>query len=136
MPRKSTAAVRAALPLRRQPGAKVTVVDGLNARAVSEIHAMEVARMWPGAVAQALAKWKRTVHQDMGRLFADAHDLVCPCCDPFEPRSDLETAMRVLSPQASRALRAKVEPLDELYRRKTIEDPYTPPEWPWWQRRA
>jgi hypothetical protein len=133
MARRSPAAVRAAHPPRQQPGTKVPVVDGLNARAVAEILALERS---PGSIARALAEWKQLVHRDPGRLIEEFRQHSCPCCDPFEPREVLEYALASLSPRVRKALRTKVDPLDELFRRRTIEDPHTPRDWPWWRRRA
>jgi hypothetical protein len=114
----------------------LSVVDGLTARAVSEIQALERSGMSPGAVGRALAEWKRAVHQNVARLLEEAAQHGCPCCDPAEARDLLEQTLATLSPRTRQALLAKVEPLDEMFRRRTVHDPQTPLEWPWWRRRA
>jgi hypothetical protein len=136
MARKPPAAVRTALRRHPRNRAKPSVIDGVSARAVSEIQRLESSLLWPGSVADALARWKRAVFQNVSGLLEAATHAGCPCCDPFEPRGDLEQALKALPPKARRELRAKVEPLDEEFRRRTVHDPYTPPDWPWWRRRA
>ncbi|TDD44067.1 hypothetical protein [Saccharopolyspora elongata] len=137
MARRSPAAVRAALPRRLRPGVKLPVVDGLSARAVNEIQVLERSEsLPPGSVARALADWRHAVHSDARHLLDEAVRHGCPCCDPTEARGVLELALTKLGPRSRRALSAKVEPLDEAFRRRTIHDPQTPPDWPWWRRRA
>lgn len=120
-----------------QPGETLSVVDGLTARAVSQIQALESSRLGPGSVARALAQWKQTVHRrDVPALLDDIGSHACPCCDPTEAREVLDQALTRLEPRARRELRAVVERLDDLFRDRTIHDPQAPPEWPWWRQRA
>ncbi|MFI9389222.1 hypothetical protein [Kutzneria sp. NPDC052558] len=48
----------------------------------------------------------------------------------------MEQALAALSPRSRRALLAKVEPLDEVFCRRTVHDPQAPADQPWWSRRA
>ena len=137
MARRSPAAVRAALPSRVRPGVTLSVVDGLTARAVSQIQVLERTRLGPGSVARALAQWKRTVHlRGVSALLEEVVRHGCPCCDPTEAREVLQKALALLEPRARRELLAIVEPLDNLFRDRTIDDPQASPGQPWWHRRA
>lgn len=136
MARRTPAAVRAALPHRTRPGTRVPVVAGVTARAVSDIARYEWSCLWPGAVARALAEWKRTVHGPVARLLQDAASAGCPCCDPLEHRDVLAQALASLGARARRELEVRVSALDDVFERRTSFDPQTPPEWPWWRRRA
>jgi hypothetical protein len=97
--------------------------------AVVEISRLDAAG-W--AVARSLAEWARYVH---GPLRVLAEQVECPCCDPFEARRMLEDAVAVLSPRTRRALRSKVEPLDEVYRQRTGLEVFGESDAPWWDRR-
>jgi len=137
MARRSPAAVRAALPLRARPDVTLSVVDGLTARAVSQIQVLERSLLGPGSVARALAQWKQTVHRrDVSALLEEVVWHGCPCCDPTEAREVLQQALALLEPRARRELRAIVEPLDNFFRDRTIQDPQASPEQPWWHQRA
>ena len=137
MARRSPAAVRAALPRRLPPGATFSVIDGLTAGTVGRIQVLERSRLGPGSVARALAEWKRAVHRrDVSAMLEDVVRHGCPCCDPTEAREVLHQAMALLEPRARRELRAKVEPLDNLFRDRTIHDPQAAAGQPWWRQRA
>jgi hypothetical protein len=115
----------------------LSVVDGLSARAVSEIQILERSRLGPGSVALALIRWKRTVgRRNIDSLLDDLIGHSCHCCDAGEHRELLEKALSLLGPRARNELWAKVEPLDEILRRRTIHDPHAEPERPWWRQRA
>jgi hypothetical protein len=132
MARKSPADVRATLS-RRQPGKNAPVVAGIPALAAAEIRRLEATRLSPGAVATSLASWERFVHGPVRVLAEQNHE--CPCCDPFEPRRTLREALAALSPLSRRALRARVEPLDEMFRRRTRTDVFASSDRPSWDLR-
>jgi transglutaminase-like putative cysteine protease len=128
--------VRAALPHRTRTGMSVPIVAGLTARAISDIARYEWSSLWPGAVARALAEWKRTVYGPVARILQDSAYAGCPCCDPLEHRDVLAQALASLGVRPRRELEVKVSALDDVFERRTYFDPQTPPEWPWWRRRA
>jgi hypothetical protein len=132
MPRRSPAAVRAALPHRNE----CTAITGLSAATVREIRHCERTRLSPGAVARALSEWRSVVHSPRRRLQSEAFEAGCPCCDPLEHRQILAEALACLPRPARRELQAQVTPLDELFERRTLSDPTTAPHLPWWQRRT
>jgi hypothetical protein len=114
----------------------VPVVAGLTARAISDIARYERSSLGPGAVARALAEWKRTVHGPVARILQDSASAGCPCCDPLEHRDVLAQALASLGVRARRELQVQVSALDQVFERRTYFDPQTPPQWPWWRRRA
>ncbi|WP_406197120.1 hypothetical protein OH807_11280 [Kitasatospora sp. NBC_01560] len=123
--------------LRPEPGRKT--VSGVSARTQREIAVFEDAHAWPGAVADAMARWTGTVHGP-ARGLTDPSLGGCgvEACCPSEahPREMLEQALRGLRTEASRELRRRVRPLDELYCSRTIVDSYGDPSQPWWIRRC
>lgn len=131
MARKPPAAVRAAHPSRSPAGMKLSVVDGVSARTVSEIQLIERSRLGPGAVARALAEWKRAVRTPA--MLREA--TLCPCCDAREARDLLDRALSLLGPRARRDLWRKLKPLDERWERVTLLDPWASPDVPWWWAR-
>lgn len=136
MARRPPAAVRAARPRRANRHIKVPEIDGLPIAAARQISLYERSSLSPGAVARALADWKRAVHRPVARLLQDASQAGCPCCDPLEHRDVLAKALAALGPRARRELLERLRPLDEVFERHTIHDPQAPPEKPWWRRRA
>ena len=136
MARKAPGAVRAVLPRRDEGAASLSAIDGLSMGALREIRYYERSRLRPGAIAHALAEWKRAVHWPTADLLQDTILAGCPCCDPLEHRDVLAQALAGLGPPARRELQAKVSPLDELLQRRTHHDPLTSAGLPWWRRRA
>ncbi|AEV86481.1 hypothetical protein ACWT_5464 [Actinoplanes sp. SE50] len=130
MGRNSPAAVRAAQPRRDE----TVAIDGLPSPTIRAIRELERTRLWPGAVATALRGWRRTVHGPRARLFDLDDD--CPCCDRSQDRMVLERAMTALGGRPGRDLRAAVDLLDEVLRRRTHHDATTPAGAVWWHRRV
>jgi hypothetical protein len=58
-----------------------------------------------------------------------------PSSDPREALDVLHQIMPLLLPPARRQVAAIVEPLSELYDRRTLPDPTAPADFPWWRRR-
>jgi hypothetical protein len=48
----------------------------------------------------------------------------------------LAQALVSLIVRARHQLEVRVSALDDMFERRTSFDPQTPPEWPWWCRRA
>ncbi len=123
--------MRAARPRRDECAA----VDGLSAATVREIRLCERRHLWPGAVARALADWRRLAHGPQRRLRPEVYRADCLCCDAVEHRRILDTALTRLPARAARELRSQVAALDDLFERRTLPDPAADPALPWWQRR-
>ena len=138
MARRSPAVVRAGLPRRARSGTKFSVVSGVPEGATAEIQRVEALRLWPGAVGEALVRWAGVVYLPgrIDRVIEAAQYHGCPCCDPSEPRDVLEQALAALTPGSRRALLSRVEPLDEVFLRRTVQNPHAPGDWPWWWRRC
>jgi hypothetical protein len=115
----------------------VSLIDGLAAGSMREIEKMERAEQWPGATADALARWRRTVHRpDLTVRLQEEERRLCPCCDLFGDRDLLDEVLGKLGPRARRELSAKIQPLDDLYQRRTIPAPHSSANRPWWRQRA
>lgn len=137
MSRRTPAQVRAARPRQRLPGEKVPLIDGLSAGSMREIEKIERADQWPGAIAGALARWRRTVHRpDLAARLQEEERNPCPCCDPFTDRDLLDEVLRRLNPRARRELSAKIQPLDDHYQRRTFPTWHPRGDLPWWRQRA
>ncbi|MEU6963783.1 hypothetical protein [Streptomyces chrestomyceticus] len=134
MTRRRPAQVRGGLAARRP--AAFTVVDGLDAAAQLDVRALERSRLTPGAVAKALASWRQQVRLPR-RYVADTAYVGCPCCcDSGHGRTELELVLHALPRRSARQLRALVEPLDRTFLARTLPDPHTPDDRPWWERRC
>jgi hypothetical protein len=131
MARRSPGGVRSTLR-RRRSDEKKPIVPGVPGVAAAEIRRLDATRQWRWPVAQSLTTWGRYVRGPLREL---AEQDGCPCCDPFESRRALEEALVVLSLRSQRALRAKIEPLDDIYRKRTGLDVFSESEWPGWDRR-
>jgi len=131
MARRSPGGVRSTLR-RRRSAEKKPIVPGIPGVAAAEIRRLDATGRWQWPVAQSLTRWGRYVR---GPLQVLAEQDSCPCCDPFELRRALEEALALLSLRSRRALRAKIEPLDEIYRTRTGLDVFSESDWPGWDRR-
>ncbi|MFF3273901.1 hypothetical protein ACFYWU_23685 [Streptomyces chrestomyceticus] len=133
MTRRRPAQVRGGLAARRP--AAFTVVDGLDAAAQLDVRALERSRLTPGAVAKALESWRQQVRLPR-RYAADTAYYGCPCCDGGYGRAELDIALHALPRRSARQLRALVEPVDRAFLARTLPDPHTPDDRPWWERRC
>lgn len=139
MARRRPGQVRAELSRRLRPEHGRKIVSGVSARTQSEIAAFEDARLWPGAIADAMVRWVGTVHgvaRGLTELQARGCGVEACCPSDAHPREMLERALRGLPTSASRELRRQVHPLDEFYCSRTIVDSYADPSQPWWMRRC
>ncbi|MET7456830.1 hypothetical protein ABZT03_34080 [Streptomyces sp. NPDC005574] len=128
MPRRRPGRVRANTPGRRTRDAR-TVIDGLSARALSEISHLERTRtcLHPGDAGMALRRWKTYVHRPERRLWHDYEwdDAYGECCGtPLEARALLDTVTRALSPRSARELRQLISRYDAVWNRPS--PPYLP----------
>ncbi|GAA3454806.1 hypothetical protein GCM10018962_66390 [Dactylosporangium matsuzakiense] len=112
-------------------------VPGLDRRSQHAIGRIEVrtandwarSGLWPGAVGEALAAWRRIARVPRTRI-----SLPCSCCGRH-PRALLHEAPDRLPGPAAAALRRRLTPLDDEFQRRTVPDPHRPAAWPWWDRR-
>lgn len=134
MPRKSPAAVRAALPRHPRSGERSSVIDGVSAATLGEIHRLEHARGNPGEVARDLAWWKRQA-AEANRRRGTGPSTLCPCCEPEpEGRPGLERVLHSLSRRARRELAAVVGAVDRRVLATTYGAPSAAPGW--WEHRV
>lgn len=101
------------------PHDHTSVVAGLTAGELAEIGRLERTRnyLWPGAVAESLARWREIVRLSHHRLLIRQEGCgIWRCCgDPHEVRELLEYTMRAMSRRHARRLRKLVAALDEQY---------------------
>ncbi|MFC9325591.1 hypothetical protein [Kitasatospora sp. NPDC057015] len=139
MARRAPGQVRARLSRRVRPEQGRTIVPGVSARTQRGIAAFEDSQLWPGAVADAMARWVGTARGPArGPAAPQARGCGVEACCPTEahPRELLERALGGLPSGAARELRRRVDPLDERYLSRTVVDSYADPSWPWWLRRC
>jgi hypothetical protein len=103
-------------------------IDGLSARAMSEIAELEHSRnyLFPGDVAAAVRLWREYVHRPVRALWHEdewgmAHAYCC--ADPLEGRALLDRVMGALPRASARELRAVVERFDAVYERAGMDRP-------------
>jgi hypothetical protein len=114
MARNRPAAVRAAM-IAPSP----TVIDGLSARTLADIAAVEARHngLSIGATTAALRRWRELAKDPRRREWSD--DDSCAtwycCASPYEVRQRLEQVLRGLPTRSARELRALVGELDERW---------------------
>ncbi|MGQ4335849.1 hypothetical protein [Streptomyces hayashii] len=121
MPRNRPGRTAAQTSRHRNPVAR-PVLDGLSARALSELHRLERTRNYltPGDVGAAVRLWKDYVHRPERELWHDYEwgSVYADCCgDPLEARALLDTVMRALTPRSARELRRLVARSDDVWNR-------------------
>jgi hypothetical protein len=82
---------------------------------------MEVGRLWPGAVAEALRECRLYLAQP-GRCL-QAPDTACECCDPLIARDLLDDALSWLPRGARADLLRLVDRLDDEFDRRAVALP-------------
>jgi len=119
MPRSRPGRVRAGIS-RHRAQETGPVIDGLSARAMSEIRHLEHTRNYlqPGDVRAAVRLWKDYVHRPERELWRE-HEWGNPydeCCgDPREARALLDTVLRAMSPRTARELRQIINRYDAVW---------------------
>ncbi|WP_329521731.1 hypothetical protein [Spirillospora sp. NBC_01491] len=114
------------------------MIPGLSSAAHGQLHSFEHALGLPlGEVGGAYVRYRRSAFR------VTCHDRNSWTPEPdYDWRQDLdnartmlELAMRALSPKARRQFQAMIDPLDAAYESWTLNNPFAPPELPWWLRR-
>jgi hypothetical protein len=90
--------------------------------------------LWPGAVGEALAGWRRIARHGIPRRRRTHVYLPCDCCGRH-PRQLLEEALDLLDTPAADALAALIGGPDDEFWQRTVPDPHLPADLPWWRRR-
>jgi hypothetical protein len=122
MPRRRPSILRAQVWANRRRYRPAPKIPGVSSRTRAAIARIEFQRLWPGAVAEAFADYKRFLRQPGRYLYLPEDD--CPCCDPAEARNTLEYALRRLRSPAKAELLRIVTRLDEELYRRTLPDPW------------
>ncbi|MFE5808633.1 hypothetical protein [Streptomyces sp. NPDC056491] len=136
MPRKAPSQVRMDLPARIPALPERGVVPGVSAATLAAIARVEHRRFRRGDTYRSLRHWHRTVYQRGPWIIYPAADDDHGCCDSVGwCRGTLESICHLLPPRARRQLRAVINPLDERFLARTLNDPYAAPDDPWWRRR-
>lgn len=146
MPRERPGALRAE---QRSPRAWVSPlparIGGLTARTVFAIQRIEVLAgdyLFPGATDRALRRYREFL-EPPGRKPLYPQDAECSCrgCsfdDVRHARDVLEAVLLKLPSRARTELARLVAPLDTLYLKRTLADPFAHRQWRsdlWWRRR-
>ena len=114
MARKPPGHLRADLPRRRAPGARIALIDGVSAPGLRQIAHLERTDLGPGAAAAAWKAWQefaRASDEERADRIYYGHAGCCP--DPRADREILARVLRVLPPRDARALRRRIEALDD-----------------------
>jgi len=114
MARKSPGHLRANLPQRREPGVRIALIDGVSARGLGRIGQLERLDLGPGAAAAALKAWQgfaRASDDERADKLYYVH--LCCCPDPRDDREILDRVLRVLPPKDAKALRRRIDALDD-----------------------
>ncbi|MFF9787743.1 hypothetical protein [Streptomyces nigrescens] len=137
MPRRPPHNVRAGFPARRPDRDVVADIDGLSARAMSEIRRIERTRTYlePGQTVAAVRLWKAHVRLPKRQLWTDwewGDELHWDCCgNPFHARDLLEDMVNALPARSAAELRRLVERLDALAGRQDVPRQVSPAVPPW-----
>ncbi|GAA2052309.1 hypothetical protein GCM10009839_69580 [Catenulispora yoronensis] len=141
MPRRTPGEVRAGQPRRLKHHAP-TVIRGLSASANRQIADFERANgLRQGEVASAFQRWAQTAHRANRRSpLGDGYHNMIATDDPLRSpsphiRLTLEHALHILRRRARRELHALINPLDDRYIARTVNNPHAPIDLPWWYRR-
>ncbi|MFD4831234.1 hypothetical protein ACFWPV_15470 [Streptomyces uncialis] len=113
------------------------MIRGLSASASRQIAAFERSHGLPaGEVAHALARWNTGARRPPADSdhFCERDDTDLRNYD-FHVRTLLEITVHALTRTARRELTAAIRPADERRLDRTVHNPLTPPELPWWLRR-
>ncbi|GAA3855091.1 hypothetical protein GCM10022207_18020 [Streptomyces lannensis] len=140
MPRRSPATVRAAFKRRRRfwPARRsaTPAFHGLPLSTQRKIRDFERRNgLEPGAVTYAFRAWKATGKRRDPR-WGDHPTCYEEATRAESGRTLLERACLALPSKHRRKLRTLLRQPDATRYAQSIQDPFTPPEWPWWLRRT
>lgn len=140
MPRRRPGALRAEQPRTSSPRAHIR---GLSSRTCHAIHLVEKLTRsgydYVGFTAKALNRYEQFLSQGSHeRLYPASEDCRCPGCvldDVRNARDHLGYVLWKLPKGAHTELSRRLAPLDARYLRRTLQDPFSDPNHPWWRRR-
>ncbi|MFI1458962.1 hypothetical protein [Streptomyces roseus] len=134
MPRRSPGEIRKQLPRRINRGSRASI-RGLSPSASRQIAAFERQRgLHPGDVAHAFRAWSQALRR-LGPHDELSHGCGTTGWRDMHARTMLEAVLHSMKRRARRELRVAVSPLDARYLAKTLNDPFAPPDLPWWKCR-
>jgi hypothetical protein len=109
-------------------------IHGLSVKVLRQIAEAERQHRYAsvGETARAITTLKAFLRRP-GKVLHPNID--CPRCDPREALDVVQGIMSLLPAPARRQVAAIVEPLSELYERRTLPDPAASADLPWWRRR-
>ncbi|MEV5652376.1 hypothetical protein AB0L57_29360 [Nocardia sp. NPDC052254] len=148
MPRKRPGALRALQTIKRPVSGELPRhIRGLSLRTVLAVHRAELLSqdypLYPGATDAALRRFRKFLEPAGSRpLYPRAARCPCPPCaidDVRHARDVLHTVLGLLPVRERAELRRLIRPLDSLYRRRTLPNPFADHRhWHhefWWHRR-
>lgn len=140
MPRRRPGALRAEQPRTKSPRAHIR---GLSSGTCHAIHLVDLRCADPelhtGVTAVALKRYERFLTAS-GRRTLYPRTATCPapgCAleDVRHARDVLEHVLWKLPKRAHTELSRRLGPLDELYLRRTLQNPFADLSRPWWHQR-
>ncbi|MEV6366799.1 hypothetical protein AB0L86_07890 [Micromonospora musae] len=125
MPRKRPRELRRSLSTRSASSRygtrayRFSVLPGLSGRGLTAIRNLELARLWPGAVAEVLEIWEEMVRHPAHRLrdpgYRAAEEFHLEFLSPAGARAVLEVVAYALPKQDARTFRRRLAVLDEMW---------------------
>jgi hypothetical protein len=103
----------------------------MPARTRAAIMKVEASDLWRGAVAEALAAYRRFLARPGRYLYLTEEDLLYAPNDPVHARDLLEIAVQRMPKRGRVGLRAILAPLDDEFLRRTLPDPQIAKSSPW-----
>lgn len=118
---------------RETPHRRAKRLGNLPGEVVGALERIERADLHPARIALALSTWADLCRQSRRELGNASNDLTT-YMGP-DARDDLQRALQALPTRPARTLRHRVDPLDRAIAAKTLPEPHSNPNLPWWQRR-
>ncbi|WP_147437480.1 hypothetical protein [Micromonospora musae] len=95
------------------------MLSGLSGRGLTAIRNLELARLWPGAVAEVLEIWEEMVRHPAHRIrdpgYRAAEEFHLEFLSPAGARAVLEVVAYALPKQDARTFRRRLAVLDEMW---------------------
>lgn len=113
------------------------MIRGLSASANRQIAYFERGHGLPaGEVAHSFRRWNTPIRQPRRdhEPFSERDDTDLRNGE-YHVRTLLELTLHALRSKARRELRAVIGPVDERVLHRTLNNPFTPQDLPWWKRR-